>query len=358
MSIIDRYLLREIVAAFTGVAAVLLLITAGGALSQVLDLIARGRIPASLFASQLALRTIDGLPAMLPLALFLGVLLGYGRLYRDSEMVVLAAAGVTRRALLRPMLVLALPLTALLAVVTFWAGPAAIRLSDRMLAEANRSLLVVGLEAGRFVELPGRNGVIWVGSMDADGSRFGKLFLVEEDQGRVDITSAAHAELFNDREGSERYLRLADGFRVEGMPGENAWRMMRFERNDIRLPDPEHAETRRTEKRYTLAQVLKPDTPLEHAEFHFRLGLPLSALLLGLLAVPLSHSKPRQARHAKLLLAFFAYIAYANLMALGRTWIGDGRLPTQLGLWWVHALVVAGSVWLAFGDRLRRRRRR
>lgn len=357
MSIIDRYLLREIVAAFVGVTAVLLLITMGSALSQVLDLIARGRIPAPLFASQLALRTIDGLPAMLPLALFLGVLLAYGRLYRDSEMVVLAASGVTGRALLRPMLMLAVPLTAVLSVVTFWAGPAAMRLSDRMLADANRSLLVVGLEAGRFVELPGRDGVIWVGSMSDDGGRFGRLFLVEEDDGRVDVTTAASGELFNDREGNERYLRLAEGFRVEGVPGENEWRTMRFTHNDIRLPDPERGDTRRAEKRYTLAEVLNPDTPLEHAEFHFRLGLPLSALLLGLLAVPLAHSRPREPRHAKLLVAFFAYMAYANLMALGRGWIGDGRLPVQAGLWWVHAIALAGFVWLAFGDRLRLRRR-
>lgn len=357
MKIVDRYLLREIAAAFAGVAAVLLLITVGAALSQVLDLIARGRIPAPLFASQVALRTIDGLPAMLPLALFLGVLLAYGRLYRDSEMAVLAASGLSTAALLRPILWLALPLAVVLAVITFWAGPAAVRLSDRMIEEANRSLLVVGLDAGRFVELPGRNGVIWVGSMSDDGSRFGRLFLVEEDGDRVDVSTAASGELFSDRDGGERYLRLVDGFRVEGVPGAPAWRTMRFAHNDIRLPEPGPEEVRRAEKRYTLAAVLDPQSPAERAEFHFRAGLPLSALLLGLLAVPLARSPPREPRHARLLVAFFAYIAYANLMTLGRGWLGDGRLPPQFGLWWVHGLVLAAFLWLALGERLRWRRR-
>ena len=56
-------------------------------------------VPAGLLLSQLGLRLIDFLPLiLLPLALMLGLLLAIGRLYRDSEMPVLASIGRRARA--------------------------------------------------------------------------------------------------------------------------------------------------------------------------------------------------------------------------------------------------------------------
>ena len=59
-------------------------------------------LPPGLLVSQLGLRALDFLPLLLPLSLFLAVLLAYGRMYRDSEMAVLASAGLGIRRLARP----------------------------------------------------------------------------------------------------------------------------------------------------------------------------------------------------------------------------------------------------------------
>ena len=163
LRIIDRYLLRELLTASAAVGIVLLLVIVGGTLSITLDRVARGVMPPTLLLSQIGLRSIDTLPLLMPLALFLGVLLAYGRLYRDSEMAVLSASGVSSMGLLKPALLVAVPLCVVLGLLSFWLGPAAVRQSDRMIDAANRSLLVVGMEAGRFVELRGRNGVVFVG---------------------------------------------------------------------------------------------------------------------------------------------------------------------------------------------------
>ncbi|MCE3004687.1 MAG: LPS export ABC transporter permease LptF [Xanthomonadaceae bacterium] len=343
LRIIDRYLLRELLAASGAVGAVLLLVVVGGTLSVTLDRVARGVMPASLLLSQIGLRSVDTLPLILPLALFLGVLLANGRLYRDSEMAVLAASGVSSAGLLRPAALITLPAVALLALLSFWLGPAAVRQSDAMVDAANRSLLVIGMEAGRFVELRSRNGVVFVGAMSPDGTRFERLFVHESRDGRVDVTTAANGELFQDRVGGERYLALYDGFRVEGKPGEPGYRMMRFARNDIRLDEQQADPGRRLEKRRATRELLASEQPIDRAEFHFRLGLPLSALLLALLAVPLSRSAPREPRYAKILLAVLAYVVYTNLLNLGRGWLADGTLPAAAGLWWLHgaALLLA-----------------
>ena len=81
-------------------------------------------------------------------------------------------------------------------------------------------------------------------------------------------------------------------------------------------------------------------------ELESRLAAPLSVLVLALLAVPLSHIQPGQGRYGKLVLGILAYLAYANLVSLGATWIGKGKMPMMLGLWWVHGLVLLVAFWL------------
>lgn len=344
-------MLRELAGAFGAVTAVLLLVMLGATLTLTLDRVARGVMPAQLLFSQVALRSIDSLPLILPLALFLGILLAYGRLYRDSEMAVIAASGMTERQLLRPVLALAIPLVAMLAVISLWGGPAAMRLSDRMIDAANRSLLVVGMEAGRFVEVPGRDAIVYVGEMSPDGTRFSRMFVFEEREGRVDITTAAEGALYQDRAGTERFLEMTRGFRVEGTPGEPAWRLMRFARNELRLPNPAEPEGRQVERRRGFVDLLDSDALADRAELHWRIGLPISALMLALLAVPLARSPPREPRYGKVLVAIMAYMLYTNLMTIGRGWILDGTLPPALGLWWLHAAALAAAWWLAGADR-------
>ncbi|HET7844906.1 MAG TPA: LPS export ABC transporter permease LptF [Xanthomonadales bacterium] len=356
MRLIDRYLLRELAVAFGGVTFVLLLVTVGGTLTITLDRIARGKMPAALLLSQIGLRSLEAIALLLPLGVFLAVMLAYGRLYRDSEMAVISASGVTARGLLKPVAWLAVPVAALVAALALWLAPAALAQSDRMIDAANRSLLVVGMEPGRFVELPGRNGVVYVAEMAPDGSTFARLFVHEEHDGRVDITTAERGALYTDRDGQERYLRLDDGFRVEGEIGKPDFRTMRFARNDIQLPEASVDPDRALEKRAGLANLWTSGDAPDQAELHWRIGLPLSCLLLALLAVPLSRAQPREPRYGKVLLAVLAYVVYSNVLALGRAWLAQGSLPPLAGLWWAHAVVFAAGTWLLLGGERNPRR--
>lgn len=353
MRIIDRYLLRELAGSFASVSVVLLLVTLGGVLTDVLNKIARGKVPAQLLLAQVGLRSLESLGILLPLAVFIAVMLAYGRLYRDSEIAVLAASGYDARRLAKPVVWIALPLALVLALVSFWLGPLALRTADELVSRANRSLLVVGMEAGRFVELPGGRGVVYVARMSPDGSRFERLFVHTERDRRVDIVTAADGELYQDRAG-ERFLGLEDGFRVEGEIGKPNFRTMRFERNDIGLPDADTTQDQRAETRSTLRTLFESDAVRDRAELHWRLGVPLSALVLALLALPLARGQPREPRYGKAAVAILAYVVYSNLLAIGRGWIADGTLPPALGLWWVHGFAIAvGLYLLRRGERLR-----
>lgn len=346
---LDRYLFREFAQSTFAALVVLMIVSLGGVFAEVLGDIARGRVPAGLMLSQLGLMVLNYLPLILPLGLMLGLLLAVGRLYRDSEMPVLVATGVGPRRLLRPVLMLALPVVGFIAACSLWLGPWANDYSQRMVAEGNRNLLLAGLEAGRFVELPGGRGVVYVGAMSGEGSALGRVFVYRHDDERMDVTTARTGFLSVD--GPERYLDLGEGFRVEGPLGEGLdFRMMRYERNEMRLPD---AETRAAEDNPEYAPtvaLLADPRPEARAQLHARIAPPLLALAFALLAVPLARSPPRQARYGRIALGFLAYVVAMNFMSLGTRWLEDGKLPTALGLWWLVLPLLGFAAWMYFAD--------
>lgn len=364
LRIIDRYLLRELALAFLAITAVLLLISIGESLIAVLNLVARGRVPADLLVAMIGLRAIDSLNVLLPLATFLGILLAYGRLYRDSEMAVLSTSGLRVSGLMRPLALLVVPVALALGLVGFWIAPMAVRFSQHLVDEANRSLLIAGLEPGRFVALPGREGIIYVGDMSPEGSKFERMFveserLDEDGTSRINIITARRGELYRDTSGGDRFLSLKDGFRVEGQPGQDDFRLLRFERNDIKLADNDAVDNSDAVKRAAPTRELWTSTDtVQRAELHWRLAPLVSTMVLALLALPLSRSNPRQPRYASLIVAVLGYIAYANFLALGRSWIAHGKLSPAFGLWWVYLPTLLIAFWLIRrGQRLGRRRR-
>lgn len=349
MLLIERYLLRQFAQSVAAVAVVLLLVGLGGLLVDLMGEIAKGKVPAGLLLSQLGLRSIQVLPILLPLALFIGLLLAVGRLYGDSEMAVLSSVGRGPRQLLRPLLWVTLPAAAVVAFASLWAAPAGARLAQRMVEEANRSFLVAGLEAGRFIELPGRAGILYVGEINTDGTRFGKMFVQTERAGRLDVITAREGELFLEGE-TDRYLRLRDGFRVEGDPARRDYRMMRFAENELQVPDAEpDVDPANLESAPSEALLALAEAPAR-AELHWRLATPLMAVVLGLLALPLGRGEPRQARYGRVLAALLIYINAMILLVLGKGWLAAGTLPAWAGLWWLLVPLALLAAWLLLTD--------
>ncbi len=346
---LDSYLSREFAQATFAALVVLMIVSLGGVFADVLSDIARGRVPAGMMLSQLGLQVLNYLPLILPLGLMLGLLLGVGRLYRDSEMPVLTATGVGPVRLLRPVMLVVVPVLALIALCSLWLGPWANAYSQRMIAEGNRSLLVAGLEAGRFVELPGGGGVVYVGSMSNDGTRLGRVFVYQQSDDRLDVTTALGGSLSVD--GDARFLTLDDGFRVEGPMGAGRdFRLMRYESNELQLPDGDTSVADDDPELATTRALLGDGRPEARAQLHARIAPPLLALAFALMAVPLARSPPRQARYGRMLMGFLAYVVGINLMLMGSRWIADGKLPAALGLWWLLLPMLAMSAWMYFRD--------
>ena len=348
MLTVDRYLLREFALSVLATTVVLLFVALGVVVADLLAEIASGKVPVALMLSQLGLRLLRWLPMVLPLGVFLGLLLGIGRLYRDSEMAVLTSVGRSPRDLLRPLAMIAVPASVIVAISSLWAGPWAQHTARAMIADADRSLLIAGLEAGRFRELPNGNGILYVTDLSPDGSHMKNVFIESTKKEKLGVITAKRGELFVD--AGERYLRLIDGMRVEGVPGQKDYRVLHYERSDIKLPANTAPNTAQDASSATTEALLANPKPDTRAELNWRIATPLAVLLLALMAVPLARAEPRQPRYGLLMLAFAVYVIYMSMLLVGRSYLSMGRIAPWLGLWWLHIPLLLFGIWLLRRD--------
>jgi lipopolysaccharide export system permease protein len=351
LSILDRYFLRELAQTVAATAIVLLVIVAGNAFAKVLQAVANGSFPPSVMFQVLGLQTLDGLTNLLPLASFIGVLMGLGRMYRESEMHVLASSGMGPRGLLRPVSILGVVLVAITLLVSLWLGPWAIRTSDALVASANRSVIAAGLQAGRFTNLPGKGGIIFVDRLSPDGSKLGHTFVAtqtdpKDGPSRLKIVNATSGSLYQESNGAGRFIAFNDGWQYEIPLGADNWRQMQYQRNDTSLSsvqandddDPAHSKDS-----WTLAHS---NDPGDRAEFAWRINAPPLTLVLLLLALPLSRQSPREPKYGRLLLAMVSFYLYYTLLALGRAQIGKGHWHNEAPLWALHVVVLCLAGWM------------
>jgi lipopolysaccharide export system permease protein len=352
LSILDRYFLRELAQTVLATTIVLLAIITGTTFAKVLQQVAGGSFPASVMFPVLGLRTLDGLTNLLPLAGFLGVMMALGRMYRESEMHVLASSGMGPRGLLRPVAILAGAIVLITGLVSLWLGPWAVRTADALVAEANRSVIAAGLDAGRFTELPGKGGIIFVDALSRDGSVLGKTFVATESVAKdgaheLKLITAKNGQLYQESNGDGRFVALRDGWQYRIPLGTDNWWRMQYERNDFSLStvggdadddDPAHALGS-----WDLAHADSPDA---RAEFAWRVHAPPMAFVLLMLALPLSRQSPREPRYGRLLLALLGFYFYYLLLAMGRAQIGKDHWHSSAPLLLVHAIGLALAGWM------------
>jgi len=344
--VIDRYILKEIFYTLLVVLFVLLVIFLSNRFVRVLADASAGDLASEYVLTLLAMKTLASMVIILPLGLFMAVLLGLSRLYKDSEMVALAACGVSVRGIYRSVLALALVVAAAVAAVSFYIAPWAEEQSYRMRDAQEAQSLLTGLIPGRFTEPQGAAGVMYFERLSANGALMHDVFIQQHrSEGEV-VLSAERGLRWQDETGAQ-YLVLMDGYRYEGLPGDADFRVIRFEQHAVRIEARDVAPTLRKQRARPTGELIGSDDPADVAELQWRVSMPLAVLFLSLLAVPLSRTSPRQGKYAKLFVAVLIYLIYSNLLGVSNSWLARGRLAPEIGMWWVHVAMLF-SIWLLF----------
>jgi lipopolysaccharide export system permease protein len=343
--IFQRALLRE----FAGLAgAVFMALFAIALTTQLVRLLGRaagGQIPSDTVVAFIGFFALGALPVLLSLTMFISVLLTLTRSWRDSEMVIWFSSGLPLTAWLKPVMLFALPQVAVIAALSLIISPWAAQMGAQYVTRLEARDDVSRINPGVFGETGNKERVYFVESMSGDATTVQNVFVssVQQQKSGVSMSRVGRTET---APNGDRFIVLENGRRYEGAPGDEQYRVTEFQRYAARIETAESKQPQLSTKSMTTAQLLANPIPVNLGEVLWRVGIPVSAAILVLLAIPMSFVNPRAGRSVNLLFALFTYIVYSNLLSVSQARVSQARMEFGIGLWLVHALMIALLVFM------------
>ena len=345
VSIFQRSITKEFTAIGLGVISVLVAIMVVQQLVVFLRQAASGSVEPEAVMALMGFAMLGYLPVLLALSLFIGVLLALSRSYRDSEMPVWFSSGLSIAAWINPVLRFGLPIVMLTGLLSLFLTPWAMSQS----AEYKRILRskddAARLSPGSFIESRGTNRIFFVDNTSTDTGVLSNIFVVQYNaEGRPGIVVAESAFQKIEANG-DKFVVLKNGRDYEGTPGKVDFRIIEFDTQKIRIEAREvKADVPNSKQTSTLALITAPEADRwreRMAELHWRIALPIAAMVLALMAVPLSFVNPRAGTSGNLFMAVLVFFLYYNLLSLFQKWTEQGQIPLWVGLWPVHIGMIA-----------------
>jgi lipopolysaccharide export system permease protein len=358
MLIINRALLRELTTTTLAVAFIFVALFMVVSLVKILAKAAAGSFPVKFIFAILGLQTVEILSLMLPLAFYIGLLITLGRWYQDNEMTVLAACGIGLTQLLRPVLVIATGFAVVVAILAFYLAPVASRLMAQIKQDDSSRYEAAAITPGVFNEISRSDkvqegGVYYVENI-APGGEMQKVFVATRHADRQGVLVAKTGREVTDTASGDRFLVLDNGVRYDGTPGQGDYRTLAFERYALRIELPTPVVRSASYHAMPIQELLVERKAASsavqqraaNAELHWRLAKPVALMLLTLFALVFAYTQPRRGRYISLFVAIIAYFLYSNMLGVADAMLKRGRVPTDLGLWWVHVIFLVSGVYL------------
>lgn len=386
--ILKHYINKDIYRATGAILLVLILIFVSSRFVKYIQLAVDGTISAEAVFSLLALQIPAVAGFLLPLSFFLAILMTFGRLYSDNEMVVVHGLGIGQRDLAKMLMPMAFVFAFIAGSLSTILTPWAISQSQLLMAEQVAQAKLGIFSAGRFRENSNKDGIVFVESKTDNGTISGVFSvsrtLIGDDAttSQLKIQTAKQGRQWENEETGVNYLVLEQGQvfakeqAVDGrvvatsselnqaneMPVQNAnsrqkggWQITEFASFYNRIVQDDLIQVKNNSKSTSTLDLLRNLGPEQWAALHWRLAAPLSIPLICLLAVPLSRTQPRQGKFARLLPSILIYLIYVLLMMYSRKLIETGRIPSMLGFWWIHAGLLMFIYWLYRPAKIKRR---
>jgi len=338
--IFRRALQRELAGSAGATFTVLFTVLVTWTLIRVLGSAAGGKVASGDVLALIGFAILSYLPTILTLTIFIAVLAVVTRSYRDSEMVVWFASGMSLRRWIRPVLTFGLPVMALVAVLALLVTPWAAMKRTEFVERFQKREDLKRVAPGQFRESSSSDRVFFVERSTAGATVVQNVFVNSNDGQRNSIVVAKEGVIETDAKGGQ-YLVLTNGRRYQGTPGQADFQSMEFERYSMRVA--------------TKMAVLGADTPINalptsallsvenqytRAELLSRISQPIVCLVLMLLAIPLGFVNPRAGSSANMILALLIFFTYNNLTKLLERSVQRGKLDFAVAWWPLHLLAI------------------
>jgi len=333
--IIDRYLSREILQPLVAISAALLAIFVTYSLSRFLVDADAGLLQVNEVARLTGLKVLISLDVLLPLSLYLAIMTGLGRLYSDSEIYAMRSGGISEARLLRPLLSVAIVVAILVAVLSGWIRPWAYTQSYAIKAAAEVSAQTGRIREARFYTFSENQRTVFIEHIASNGTDLEGIFIRSRKDNDVQVMTAQKGRFTYLAKPGQHRLQLDDAQVFRKVPDGTDF-SARFGTFTLWLQAQTPQDPEYRAKSASTGMLKVSSDPQDKSEFQWRVSTAVSTLLLALAAIPLSRSRPRQGRYAKILLALGIYAIYFNLLNVSRSWVEQGHI---LSIWWVPGLL-------------------
>ncbi|MFC3023190.1 LPS export ABC transporter permease LptF [Vibrio zhugei] len=342
--IIVRYLIREALKSQLAIFFVLFLVFLSQKFIRVLAEASDGEIPARMILSIVGLNMPAMGLLMLPLSLYIGILLTFGRLYAESEITVMNATGIGNKFLIQAALALALITSGVAAFNSFWLSPwgqdKVAQLMEKLSSENSVDLL----QKGQFQRSPDGSSVVFID--DINNHKLSNVFVAQltpKDSVMPSVMFSDSGEV-KDLSDGRQVISMHNGTRYEGVPTRVNYMITTFDQYQGLIGQRKVKHEDRDWEAIPTLQLLHNAHPKAQAELQWRISLVVCIPLLTMLVVPLSAVNPRQGRFAKMGPAILIYLAYFLAISATKSAIEDGSIPTALGMWPINGLLLLAAL--------------
>ncbi len=354
--IFQRALRSELVSTAGAVFTTLFTITITNMLIRILGQAAGGKVASADVVALIGFAALNYLPQILILTGFISVLLVVARSYQDSEMVVWFASGLSLARWIKPVMAFGLPIVLLTTVLSFVLTPWAARQSAEFRERFEKREDIARVSPGKFQESSSSDRVFFVESVSGDASKVQNIFVNSTANGRTSVVLAKEGSIETNARG-DKMLVMEKGRRYDGVPNQSDFQVMEFEKYSVVIGrQADVVAGNKSVAALPTEDLLADFNRVNAGELLWRSALPVMALMLMLLAIPLSFVNPRSGRSANLLIALMLFVVYSNMSSVFQVAVAQGRLSFWLAFWPIHALA-ALTVALLFSLRLNRNSR-
>jgi lipopolysaccharide export system permease protein len=365
--ILHRYIFREVLVPFAFGLAVFTFILLIARLLKLIELVVTRGVPVMNILKLLTYIMPAFLEVTVPMAMLLAILVAFGRLSADSEMVALRSSGLSLYQLVPPVAIVVALATTATAALALHARPWGNRSLRSALFEIARTRATAGIKPQVFNDdFPGL--VIYTEAVDATSDRLRHVMISDErDNVQHNTIFAREGVMISDPQTQAVTLRLRDGFihTTDGRAGtEYQTHFQFYDVNlDLRQMIAGARPRERDPKELTLGQLRRaiaakraaglPFVP-ELVEYHRKFSIPFACIVFGLAAVPLGVQPVRAARSRGFAVSLVLIFIYYILLSVGQALAEHQLVPAALGLWLPNVVFGALGAYLfvqAAGER-------
>jgi len=312
-------------------------------------LAAKGIIPNDAIDTILVFNLLKHLPLLLSLTLFLTVLMTLTRWYKDSEMVIWFSSGLGLSNLIKPIIMFSLPIITLIAALSFYISPWAVYKAEEFKTGLKSRDELATITPGIFKESKSDNRIFYVEGFSELGNLVKSIFVQSIQNGKVGVIVANKGERIKNDKG-EDYIVMKEGKRYEGRPNSQEFSTTYFQEYGVLIEKeaPKIISVGEVYEAKSTLELLASNSSRYKAELYWRISLPLSSLLLVLLAIPLSVINPRSGRSANIIAALLLFVIYNNLLGVSHSIVSIGNTKILYGLWPVHLSFATIAIYLLY----------